>query len=122
VICRRCHRPHYDLRGLTTSESTALGSVSYGYDALSRMTSMAQGTSSVGYFYDAYSRLISMSLPLGMSVEYGYDAYSKRTSLTYKRNGAFFADLKYEYDVLCRRTRMTGSVVDPENPTGKAGE
>jgi RHS repeat-associated protein len=52
------------------------------YDALGRVTSVSQGTQSVTYAYDAASRLASRTDASGNTVAYGYDSADRMTSET----------------------------------------
>jgi len=64
-----------------------LGSVSYGYDQLSRLTSETRAFTGVGSFILSYSynlagELTSLTNPWGSVVGYGYDKTGRLTGIT----------------------------------------
>src|SRR5262249_38926133 len=113
-----------------TSETTAQGSISYGYDLAGRRTSMTvsgqpqvtynydnadrltqitQGASTVGFSYDNANRRLTLTLSNGVNVSYAYDNDSRVTGITYRFNANNLGDLSYIYDSLGRRTLVNGS-------------
>src|SRR5206468_4369706 len=122
----------YDLLDRLTAQATALGTVSYHYDALGRRTQMdAPGQASVFYGYDAASRPRSitqapldpvaidydavgrrtmLTLPNGVSTEYQYDAASRLAALIYRNATSTLGNLSYQYDAAGNRTRVGGSL------------
>ena len=128
------HRPiimAYDPLDRPVGETSALGTVSYQYDALGRRTQMTvSGLSPVAYSYDAASRLrtiaqaplnpvdiqydalgrrTSLALPNGVSTEYIYDLASRLTALIYRNAFGLLGDLTYQYDPAGNRTNVGGS-------------
>jgi YD repeat-containing protein len=113
------------------SETTALGTVAYQYDALGRRTQMTvNDLSPVPYTYDANSRLLTitqaplntadiqydtmgrqtrLTLPNGVSTEYQYDAASRLTALIYRNATALLGDFTYTYDAAGNCTGVGGS-------------
>jgi len=119
----------YDNLDRLTSETTAQGAISYGYDLAGRRTSMtvagqpqvtysydnadrltqiAQGTSTVGFNYDNTNRRSTLTLSNGVNMSYTYDNDSRVTGITYKFNANMLGDLAYSYDSLGRRTLVGG--------------
>jgi RHS repeat-associated protein len=128
------HRPitrQYDALDRLLAETTALGTVSYQYDALGRRTQMTvSGQAPVAYTYDAASRLRGitqsplnpvtfdydalgrrtlLTLPNGVSTEYQYDPASRLTALVYRNALGILGDLTYQYDPAGNRIRVGGS-------------
>jgi RHS repeat-associated protein len=87
--------------------STALTSMSYGYDALNRKVSEQAGTDGLTTSaYDPNTGLLTtMTSPKGVVTTYGYDAGSQLTSLSYSDGTT--PNVGYTYDVLGRRQTMT---------------
>ena len=142
-LARRHH--HADLGPLhdrLTSETTALGTVAYAYDAAGRRTAMSvTGQPTVGYGYDAAGRLTQVSrrpvgqrglrrrrppdiagLPNGVSAEYAYDVASQLIGLTYRRGSGVLGTLTYAYDAAGNRVRAGGTWarVDLPQPVASA--
>jgi RHS repeat-associated protein len=77
----------YDAAGNRTSMTDGLGSVSYGYDQLSRLTSETRtfsglGSYSLSYAYNLAGELTSVTNPWGSVVAYGYDIAGQVTGVT----------------------------------------
>lgn len=121
-----------------TSETTPLGSVSYGYDAAGRRTTMqvagqsqvsyaydnanrltqvAQGSATTSLGYDVASRRTSLTLPNGIVVSYAYDNASQLSSLTYSFGSTVLGNLTYGYDLAGRRTAVAGSMAAVNLPS-----
>jgi len=120
----------YDNRDRLTSETTAQGAISYGYDNASRRTSMtvpcasgAAACAPVGYSYDNAGRLTQISQS-GTATSFNYDNANRRTSLTLPNNVVVsysydndshligsnpLGNLTYAYDQAGRRTQVGGS-------------
>ncbi|MGH7274363.1 MAG: RHS repeat-associated core domain-containing protein, partial [Nitrospiria bacterium] len=117
------HRPiqfEYDVLDRLVGETTALGTVTYQYDALGRRTQMiVNGLVPVIYSYDPNSRLRTITqpplnpinieydalgqrtllrLPNGVSTEYQYDSASNLTELIYRNDSGVQGNLTYQYD------------------------
>ncbi len=128
------HRPilrQYDPIDRLLGETTALGTVSYQYDALGRRTEMTVGGQApvmytygpssrlrtitqaplnpVRIDYDAANRRTLLTLPNGVSTEYVYDSGSRLTGLVYRNALGPFGDLTYQYDPLGNRVGVGGS-------------
>lgn len=128
------HRPismAYDPLDRLMSETTTLGTVSYGYDTIGRRTQMTvSGQGPVAYTYDAASRLRTitqaplnpvdiqydaagrrtlLTLPNQVSTEYQYDPGSRLTALVYRNALGFLGDLTYQYDPAGNRVGVGGS-------------
>lgn len=77
----------YDAAGNRTSMTDAMGTMTYGYDALSRMTGEARyltgfgGAYSINYSYNLASQLTSITDPSGAQVTYTYDLAGRLTSM-----------------------------------------
>ena len=135
------HRPitlAYDTLDRLVSETTALGTVAYQYDALGRRTQMTvNALSPVTYTYDASSRLRTitqaplnpadiqydamgrrtrLTLPNGVSTEYQYDATSRLTALIYRNATGLLGDLTYTYDAAGNRTGVGGTFARTLSP------
>jgi RHS repeat-associated protein len=77
----------YDGAGNRTSMNDGLGSMSYGYDQLSRLTSETRtfpgvGTFTLSYGYNLGGELTSITNPWNVSVGYTYDAVGRPTSIS----------------------------------------
>jgi RHS repeat-associated protein len=77
----------YDAAGNRTSMTDGLGSVSYGYDQLSRLTSETRmftgvGSFALNYAYNLAGQLTSTTNPWGAQVGYGYDKVGELTGVT----------------------------------------
>jgi RHS repeat-associated protein len=77
----------YDAAGNRTAMTDGLGSVSYGYDQLSRMSSETRTFSGVGsfalsYAYNLAGELTSITNPWSAQVGYGYDKTGRPTSVS----------------------------------------
>lgn len=128
------HRPitlTYDPLDRLLTETTALGTVGYQYDALGRRTRMTvSGQPPVAYAYDHNSRLRAitqaplspaaldydaagrrtlLTLPNGVSTEYVYDLGSRLTALIYRNALGLLGDLVYGYDDAGNRTSVSGA-------------
>ena len=120
----------WDPHDRLTSETTALGTVAYSYDAAGRRTAMAvsgqapvayshdaagrltqvsRGALSVSAAYDAAGRRTSLVLPNGVTAEYAYDAASQLIGLTYRRGPGVLGTLTYAYDAAGNRVRVGGT-------------
>jgi RHS repeat-associated protein len=128
------HRPIsliYDRLDRLITETTALGAVRYGYDALGRRVRMSvNDINPVIYTYDMASRLeritqaplnpatfehdaagrrTRLTLPNGVSTEYQYDVASRLTALIYRNATGVLGDLTYTYDAAGNRIGVGGS-------------
>ncbi len=128
------HRPimrAYDPLNRLLSETTALGTVTYQYDALGRRTQMTvSGQAPIAYAYDAASRLTQLvqeplapvtlqydaagrrtllTLPNGVSTGYQYDVASRLTALIYRNALGPLGDLQYTYDPAGNRIGVEGT-------------
>ena len=128
------HRPitmTYDTLDRLLSETTSLGTVSYGYDTIGRRSQMTvSGQSPVTYTYDVASRTRTitqaplnpvdiqydaagrrtlLTLPNGVSTEYVYDLGSRLTALVYRNALGPLGDLTYQYDLAGNRIAVGGS-------------
>jgi RHS repeat-associated protein len=77
----------YDAAGNRTSMNDGPGSVSYGYDQLSRVTSETRNFNGVGSFalnynYNLAGELTSITNPWGAQVEYSYDKVGETTNIS----------------------------------------
>ncbi|MFQ5657522.1 MAG: RHS repeat-associated core domain-containing protein, partial [Candidatus Methylomirabilales bacterium] len=120
----------YDLLDRLIRESTAQGSITYGYDALgrrttmtvdgqppvgysynanSRLTQIVQGTQTVTITYNALNRRTLLTLPNGVSTEYQYDPASRLTALIYRNAAGILGNLSYTYDPAGNRIAVGGS-------------
>jgi YD repeat-containing protein len=77
----------YDGAGNRTSMTDGLGSMSYGYDQLSRLTSETRTFTGVGSFtlsygYNLGGELTSITNPWNVQVGYSYDAVGRPTSIS----------------------------------------
>ena len=128
------HRPivmAYDPLDRLLAETSALGTISYQYDALGRRTQMTVSSQApVTYTYDAASRLRTLTqaplnpvdiqydalgqrtmltLPNGVNTEYQYDAASRLTALIYRNALGTLGNLTYQYDASGNRLAVGGS-------------
>jgi RHS repeat-associated protein len=120
----------WDLHDRLNSETTALGTVAYsydaagrriamsvpgqpavgyGYDAAGRLTQVSRGALSVSAVYDAAGRRTSLILPNGVTAEYAYDAASQLVGLTYRHGPGVLGTLTYAYDAAGNRVRAGGT-------------
>jgi len=100
----------YDALGRRTQLDTpGQASVLYGYDAASRLTQVIQGSQAVGFQYDPSGRRTQLTLPNGVSTEYAYDLASRLTELTYRSTVGGLGNLTYQYDAAGNRTRVGGT-------------
>jgi YD repeat-containing protein len=77
----------YDAAGNRTSMADGLGSVSYGYNTLSRMTSESRtftglGTYTLTYAYNLAGELTSITNPWSAQVSYNHDKIGRPTSVS----------------------------------------
>lgn len=77
----------YDGAGNRTSMNDGLGSVSYGYDQLSRLISETRSVNgltsfTLSYAYNLAGQLTSITNPWGAQVGYGYDKVGELTSVS----------------------------------------
>jgi RHS repeat-associated protein len=77
----------YDAAGNRTSMTDGLGSVSYGYDQLSRLTSETRtftgvGTYALSYGYNLANELTTITNPWGAQVSYNYDQLGRASSVS----------------------------------------
>ncbi len=128
------HRPialEYDALDRLLAETTAMGTVTYQYDALGRRTQMTvAGQAPVAYAYDAASRLTQLvqeplapvriaydaagrrtllTLPNQVSTTYQYDPAARLTALLYRNALGLLGDLTYTYDPAGNRTNVGGT-------------
>jgi len=89
--CKRSGDPNvtfgYDAAANRTSMTDGLGSVSYGYDQLSRLTSETRtftglGSYALSYGYNLAGEVTSITNPWGVQVGYGYDNTGRPTSVS----------------------------------------
>jgi RHS repeat-associated protein len=120
----------YDALDRLVAETTALGTVSYQYDALgrrarmdvpgqlpviysydttSRVRQIVQGSQVVDLAYDALGRRTRITLPNGVSTEYQYDAASRLAALIYQNALGVLGNLTYQYDPAGNRVAVGGS-------------
>ncbi len=100
----------YDAAGRRTAMSVAgQPTVGYGYDAAGRLTHVSRGALSVSADYDAAGRRTSLVLPNGVTAEYAYDAASQLIGLTYRRGPGVLGTLTYAYDAAGNRVRAGGT-------------
>lgn len=86
--------------------------VTYSYDAASRLTEVSQAGRTAHLTYDPAGRRTSLTLPNGLVTEYGYDVASQLTSLVYRTPVAVLGELTYQYDPAGHRIRIGGSLAD----------
>jgi RHS repeat-associated protein len=77
----------YDAAGNRTSMTDGLGSMSYGYDQLSRLTSESRifsnfGTYALTYAYNLAGEVTSITNPWGAQVGYNYDKIGRTSSVS----------------------------------------
>jgi RHS repeat-associated protein len=128
----------YDGLNRLTSETTSLGSITYGYDVASRQTTMqvtgqpqvsyntydnanrltqiAQSGSTVGFGYDNANHRTLLTLPNGVNVSYGYDNDSRLTGITYQFGANTLGNLTYSYNQVSRRMQVGGSFASTALP------
>jgi RHS repeat-associated protein len=132
----------YDTLDRLTAETTALGTVTYVYDALGRRTGMSTpGDAPVSYGYDGASRLTQilqagllvqldydargrrtrLTLPNGVVTEYEYDGASRVTTVTFRTTTTILGTLTYRYDAAGNRIGTGGSLADTLLPEAMAG-
>ncbi|WP_431931220.1 RHS repeat-associated core domain-containing protein [Nonomuraea jabiensis] len=132
----------YDDLDRLIKETTAQGTVGYGYDPGGRLKSMtASGQPEVTYDYfangllksltrdaltltydyDPDGRLTAKTLPGGVKAGYGYDDAGQVTSIAYDVGTTRTGEVGYAYDRLGRRTAATGSLARVELPKAAAG-
>jgi len=100
----------YDVLGRRTQMTVPNQSpVAYAYDAASRLTSITPGTSIVQFSYDAANRRTTLTLPNGITTQYGYDAASHLSALTYQLGATTLGDLLYLYDAAGNRIQVGGA-------------
>ena len=128
----------YDGLDRVTSETTAQGTVSYGYDAANRLTSLTipgqsqvtyaydaanrltgitQGATSVAYTYDAASRRTAATLPNGITATYTYDKASELTGISYTNGSTVLGTLTYTYDLAGHVSTRGGTLFQSVLPT-----
>jgi RHS repeat-associated protein len=101
----------YDAGGRRTSMTVAgQPAVSYTYDNANRLTQITQGTANTVFGYDNANRRLSAALPNGVSASYSYDNNSHLTGIGYSLGGNTLGTFSYGYDVLGRRTQVSGSL------------
>ncbi len=121
----------YDRLDRLAGVQTALGAVSYGYDALGRrkqrlatgatptayafnaasqLTRVETGGQIVELEYDHAGRLTTVTLPNGIVKELAYDEASRLVGLRYRRGPTVIGDLIYARDAGGNVTRIRGSL------------
>ncbi len=121
----------YDGRDHVLAETTALGNVTYGYDAAGRRSNMTvAGQTAVVYTYDnadrltgisqggtanvqtfdAASRALTASLPNGVGASYSYNPASQLLGVTYTRGSTTLGTLQYSYDAAGRVASVGGTL------------
>jgi len=121
----------YDRLDRLAGVQTALGAVSYGYDALGRrkqrlatgatptayafnaasqLTRVETGGQIVELGYDHAGRLTTVTLPNGIVKELAYDEASRLVGLRYRRGPTVIGDLIYARDAGGNVTRIRGSL------------
>jgi RHS repeat-associated protein len=119
----------YDDVARTTTETSALGTltrtfdaagrqaslavsgqplIEYTYDNGDRLTTITQGTNTITVGYDDAGRRTSLVLPNGIDVAYTYAA-GRLTGQTWHRGATTLGTLTYAYDALGRPTEVGGS-------------
>jgi RHS repeat-associated protein len=120
----------YDSLGRLIKETDPMGnSITYAYDAKGNLTAKKDGNGNIaGFEYDSLSRLLKKIYPDGSQEDLAYDAsgnliawlspeesfsysYDTGNRLIEKTLHNMAKSIKYEYDVLGRKTAMA----DPEN-------
>lgn len=100
----------YDAASRETSmQVTGQPAVNYTYDNGNRLTQIAQSSSTTSFSYDNRNRRTSLTLPNGVNVSYSYDSDSRLTGITYQFGSNTLGNLSYAYDVIGRRTQVSGS-------------
>ena len=84
---------------LNVSEGqTGLYDMTYVYDAMNRVTSQTDAVNSVSYEYDATGNLTSRILNNAFTATYGYDRLNRLTGINYAHSGNNLSGFAYEYD------------------------
>src|SRR4029077_4963056 len=99
----------YDITGQRVRMDVSGGAtVTYGYDAASRLMEVAQAGRTVHLTYEPLGRRATLSLPNGLVTEYGYDAASRVTRLVYRTPAAVLGEVTYQYNAAGHRIRLGG--------------
>ncbi|MBI5196253.1 MAG: transglutaminase [Nitrospirae bacterium] len=94
----------YDQYDQLTGMQEAIGSSSYGYDAVGRLTSQTDANGfAVAYGYDAAGNLTSITYPGNKTVNYTYDALNRLKTVT----NWLSQTATYNYDDAGRLTSLT---------------
>ncbi|GEM_PF-2305926 len=112
-------------KGLIPKGSVPDSTVTYSYDAGSRLNRVTDKNGVIAYEFDALNRMTKVTYPDGKSVAYAYDANSNRAKLTYPDSSYITYDYdrlnrlaaikdesanlvaSYAYDVLSRRQQLS---------------
>jgi YD repeat-containing protein len=89
---------------------TGQSQVTYGYDNANNLKTITQGSNLVQFGYDADERHSTLTLPNGILATYSYDQDSHFAGVAYTLNSNSVGNLVYGYDVLGRRTSVSGSL------------
>lgn len=127
----------YDNFNRLKTETTALGQVSYQYDAADRLAlrqiagypdqvytyydndlikTVVRGDQNYTFVFDPGSRLKTLTWASGLNVGYLYDNNGNPTSIKYSQG---VGDLTYAYDTLGRRVRQGGSLLSVNLPSAQ---
>jgi RHS repeat-associated protein len=127
----------YDNFDRLKSETTALGTVGYGYDAADRRTllqipgqpdqtylydnadrlkTLTRDIRTYTFGFDAGSRLKTLDWASGLKASYAYDAANNILSITYAQGTTSIGNLTYGYDAAGRRVQQGGSLFTPPLP------
>ncbi|WP_395735482.1 RHS repeat-associated core domain-containing protein [Prosthecobacter sp.] len=93
----------YDDAGRLTQSVDPAGTISYGFDAASRLLTMTEGAVTITRVYDAAGRLTQFTDAAGNLLKYAYDSAGNLTVLTYPDNKT----VTYVYDAANRLITVT---------------
>ncbi|MDP3110721.1 MAG: RHS repeat-associated core domain-containing protein [Thermodesulfovibrionales bacterium] len=91
--------------GMTVSSQEP---VTYQYNANSRLIQINQGTQTVSINHDSIGRRTSMTLPNGIVTTYSYDTANRLTDINYSFDSQIVKSLNYGYDKNGNRTSFNG--------------
>lgn len=81
--------------------------VSYNYDAASRLTGVQQGGQAVALNYDATGRRTQLTLPNEVTTAYTYDPASRLQQILHQKAGNPLENIQYQYDATRNRTNYS---------------
>jgi RHS repeat-associated protein len=90
--------------------------IAYAYDGAGRLKSVTQGATTATLEYDVSGHPIVVSLPNGVTQRDTYDAASQMVSRTVERDGTQLGSLRYEYDLMGRRSAAWGALAGARLP------